>query len=131
MAVDLLCCGIIHRCRAEMRRPQASQLVAGKRTDVPVSSQGMQWKWHLKAKCREQVPNLPLPPACGTWHRQGQAAHYPSGLPNHSRFPVSMATCPSLAFVFLPDLLPIPALAGHRYNRYRDHGQESSHRHDA
>lgn len=80
-----------------MCRPQASQLAAGRRTDVPVSSQGMQWKRRLKAKCREQVPNLPLPRARGTWHVEGQAGHHPGGLPNHSRFPARVATRPSLA----------------------------------
>lgn len=129
MAVDLLCCGIIHRCRAGMRRPQASQLAAGRRTGVPVSSQGMQWKRHLKAKCREQVPNLPLPRARGTCRvrldiTQVVFLTIPASQSGWQHVPHLHSRC-------LPDFLPIPALAGRRYNCYGDLGQASSHRHGA
>lgn len=87
VATGLLCWATICRCRAERCRPQASQLVAGRRTDVPVSSQGVQWKRHPKAKCWEQVPNSPWPRVCGSRRRQGQAGHHPSGLPNRSHLP--------------------------------------------
>lgn len=113
MAMGLLCCGTIHRHRAEMCRPQANQPVAGRRTGVPVSSQGMRRKWHLKAK----------PQSCRCmceWYlaQGGSGWTSPHPLPDHPHFPsqhgdVSLAAHPHLHSRCPPDVLPIPALAGH------------------